>query len=64
MLSVFEDEAAELLKKDPPLRTALDKAIEADPALKTNAFGQLNFIYERSKYGEPWANVYPVVKVK
>ena len=61
---VFEDEAAELLKKDPPLRTALDKAIEADPALKTNAFGQLNFIYERSKYGEPWANVYPVVKVK
>ena len=61
---VFEDEAAELLKKDPSLRTALDKAIEADPALKTNAFGQLNFIYERSKYGEPWANVYPVVKVK
>ena len=61
---VFEDEAAELLKKDPSLRTALVKAIEADPALKTNAFGQLNFIYERSKYGEPWANVYPVVKVK
>ena len=61
---VFEDEAAELLKKDPSLRTALDKAIEADPALKTNASGQLNFIYERSKYGEPWANVYPVVKVK
>jgi hypothetical protein len=61
---VFEDEAAELLKKDPSLRTALDKAIEADPTLKTNAFGQLNFIYERSKYGEPWANVYPVVKVK
>ncbi len=61
---VFEDEAAELLKKDPSLRTALDKAIEADPTLKTNAFGQLNFIYERSKYGEPWANVYPVVKVR
>jgi hypothetical protein len=56
---VFEDEAAELLKKDPSLRTALDKAIEADPTLKTNAFGQLNFIYERSKYGEPWANVSP-----
>jgi len=60
---VFEDEAAEMLKKDPQLRAALDRAIEADPTLKDNAFGQLNFIYEHSKYGEPWAKVYPVMKV-
>ena len=60
---VFEDEAAALLKKDPAMRAALDKAIEADPALKNNGYGQVNFIYERSKYGEPWANVYPVVKI-
>ena len=61
---VFEDEAAEILKKDPSMRAALNKAIEVDPNLKNSAFGQLNFIYERSKYGEPWANVYPVLIVK
>lgn len=60
---VFEDAAAELLKKDPALREALKKAVEADPALKSNAFGQLNFVYERSKYSEAGANVYPVIKV-
>lgn len=61
---VFEDEAAEMLRNNPDLDTELKEAIASDPRLKESAFGQLNFIYQRSKYAEPNAMVYPVMRIE
>ncbi len=61
---IFEDTAAGLLKKDPELKAALAKAIEADPELKKNPRKQLEFIYQRSDNYENTHLRYPVVRVK
>lgn len=60
---VFEDVAAEMLRNDPDLKKSLEQAKENDPKLRESAYGQLNYIYEHSKYKEPWQNVYPVMRV-
>lgn len=57
---VFEDTAAELLKKDPALRTKLNEALAKEPALVNSANGQLNFVYKNSDYLEKTFNRYPV----
>ncbi len=57
---VFEDIAADMLKKDPALRKKLDDAKAADPALAQNARAQLTVIYQNSPSFERANMRYPV----
>jgi hypothetical protein len=57
---VFEDVAAELLKKDPELRKKLDEEKEKNPQLAKSASAQLYFVYRNSPYFEKTYLRYPV----
>jgi hypothetical protein len=57
---VFEDIAADLLRKDPELKKKLDDEKEKNPVLSTNAGAQLNYIYRNSPYFEKTYLRYPV----
>jgi hypothetical protein len=60
---VFEDVAADLLKKNPDLRKKLDDEKQKDPKLAGSASAQLNFIYRNSPYFEKTYLRYPVGRV-
>jgi hypothetical protein len=57
---VFEDVAADLLKKDPELKKKLEDEKQKDPKLAASAAAQLNFIYRNSPYFEKTYLRYPV----
>lgn len=59
----FEDIAADLLKKDPALRQALEARRAADPAFANDAWAQLCFIHRRSPWSEPHFRYHPVMRV-
>ena len=60
---VFEETAAELLKKDALLRQKLEAQRNTDSSLAQNANAQLNFVYQNSSYFEPAYRRYPVYRV-
>lgn len=60
---VFEDVAADLLKRDPSLRAALEERRAADPDFAADGWAQLAFVFQRSPYMEPGYRRYPVVRV-
>ncbi len=45
---VFEDHAANILEKNPDIKRELELAKAEDPKLAESAYGQLEFIYQRS----------------
>ena len=57
---VFEDIAADLLKKDPDLRKKLDDEKAKNPNLANIGRVQLNFVYHNSPYFEKTYLRYPV----
>jgi len=57
---VFEDIAADLLKKDPTLKQKLEEAKSKSPELAKSAAQQLEFVYINSPYFEPTFMRYPV----
>ena len=57
---VFEDIAADLLKKDPDLKKKLDDEKLKDPKLAGSASAQLNFVYRNSPYFEKTYLRYPI----
>jgi hypothetical protein len=57
---VFEDIAADLLKKDPELRKKLDDEKATNQQLAKSAAAQLNFVYRNSPYFEKTYMRYPV----
>jgi len=57
---VYEDIAADMLKKDPELRKKLDDEKEKNPQLAKSAGQQLNFVYRNSPYFEKTFLRYPV----
>ncbi|WP_316790048.1 M14 family metallopeptidase [Pedobacter frigoris] len=60
---VFEDTAAELLKKTPGLREKLEEAKAKNPELGKNADAQLEFVYKNSDYYEKTHLRYPVARL-
>jgi hypothetical protein len=60
---VYEDIAAEQLKKDPALRQKLDEEKAKDPALAKSGSAQLNFVYRNSPYFEKTYLRYPVARL-
>lgn len=61
---VFEDTAAELLKKDPALKAKLEQEKLAKPELLKNAEAQLDFIYKNSVYYEKTHLRYPIGRLR
>jgi len=61
---VFEDMAADILRKDPALAKKLDEKRKSDPAFAKNGAAQLDFIYRNSKYMEPDFMRYPVFRIE
>ncbi|UOQ51471.1 M14 family zinc carboxypeptidase [Hymenobacter cellulosivorans] len=59
---VFEDVAAELLKRDPALRERLTKLQQANPAFAASGAAQLDFMYRQSPNYEKSHLRYPVVR--
>jgi len=60
---VFEDKAADLLKKDPALKQKLDDAKAKDLQLANSAQAQLFFVYKNSPYFEKTYMRYPVGRI-
>jgi hypothetical protein len=60
---VFEDLAADLLKRDPALRAQLEKRRAEDPAFARNGRAQLDFVYRHSPWAEPEYLRYPVYRL-
>ncbi len=61
---VFEDRAAEMLRKDKHLKALLEAAKKKYPQLANSTAAQLNFIYEHSPYHEPEYKRYPVYRIE
>ena len=60
---IFEDLAAELLKKNPELKRKLEEKRASDPKFAQSASAQLDFVYRNSPYMEPSFKLYPVARV-
>ena len=60
---VFEDLAAEYLKKDPDLRKRLEERKKQDPDFAKNARAQLDFVYRNTPHYEFTHNMYPVARL-
>ena len=60
---VFEDVAAEILKKNPDLKKQLEDKRKADPKFAASASEQLDFVYKNSNYYEPTHRLYPVARI-
>jgi len=61
---VFEDIAAELLKKDPTLKAMLEEKRSKDPEFAKNADAQLEFVYQHSPYFEKSFMRYPIYRLE
>jgi hypothetical protein len=59
---VFEDLAADLLRRDPTLRERLEKLKKQDAAFAANGAAQLEWVYQNSAYHEKGYNRYPVAR--
>ncbi|MEO1448389.1 MAG: M14 family zinc carboxypeptidase [Bacteroidota bacterium] len=59
---IFEDEAAEMLAKDPELAADFAAAKARDEQLRNSAYMQLNYLYERSPHAEPTYLRYPIFR--
>lgn len=60
---VFEDTAAELLKKNPDLKAKLEAKKASDADFAKNGPAQLDFVYKNSDYYEKTHNRYPVARL-
>jgi Zinc carboxypeptidase len=60
---VFEDVAAEMLRKDPILKQKLDDKKKADAEFAKNGAAQLEFIYRQSPHFEQSYSRYPVYRI-
>ncbi|GAB4023334.1 M14 family metallopeptidase [Spirosoma koreense] len=61
---IFEDTAAELVRKDPALAQKLASKRASDKAFADNAHAQLAYIYQQTPYFEKTANRYPVYRLE
>lgn len=59
---VFEDEAKEILDKNPTLKKSFEERKKSDAEFASSSFAQLYFIYKGSDHYEPSHNRYPVTR--
>lgn len=61
---VFEDTAADLLKKDPTLKQKLEEEKAKNPELAKSGRAQLDFVYKNSDYFEKTTMRYPIGRLQ
>ena len=61
---MFEDTAAEYLRRHPEVKAELEKRKATDTAFAHDASAQLDFVYNHSQYAEPGYLRYPVYRIK
>ncbi|TGD80511.1 M14 family zinc carboxypeptidase [Hymenobacter wooponensis] len=59
---VFEDVAADLLRRDPALRERLEKLKQQNPAFAASGAAQLDWVYRQSPNYEKTHQRYPIVR--
>lgn len=60
---VFEDIAADLLRRNPTLKQQLEEKKKTDEAFAKSGAAQLNFVYQNSPYFETTFTRYPVYRL-
>ena len=60
---VFEDTAAELLKKNPQLKSEFEKKKAADKKFAEDENAQLDWVYKNSEYYEGSVGLYPIYRI-
>ena len=60
---VFEDLAADVLRKNPAIKAGLEQKKTEDPKFATNAEAQLDWVYKNSVYYEKAHLQYPVYRI-
>lgn len=60
---VFEDIAAEFLKKNPDVKAELEKKRAEDPDFAKSQWAQLFFVYKHTPHYEPTHQLYPVARI-
>ncbi len=60
----FEDIAADYLRNNPSVKTALEQRRATDTAFAKNARAQLNFVYQNSPWLEPAFMRYPIYRIR
>ena len=60
---VFEDEALEILNKNPELKKEFEKKKNSDSEFNGNWYAQLNWIFERSNHYEKAHLQYPIYRI-
>ena len=60
---IFEDEAAEILKKDPALKSEFEAKKASDKAFASDSWAMLTFIFQRSAWYEKGHLRYPVGRI-
>jgi hypothetical protein len=57
---VMENIGEELLRNDAAVQEAFKSRLQTDSLFARNPKARLNWLYQRSPWGDPWLNVYPV----
>lgn len=60
---VFEDTAAELLNKNPQLKSEFEKKKAADKKFAEDGNAQLDWVYKNSEYYEGSVGLYPIYRI-
>jgi hypothetical protein len=60
---VMEKMAREMIRKNPDLKTQLDRLKSEDPAFAADAYAQLMWFYRQTPYYDPSIGLYPVGKL-
>jgi hypothetical protein len=60
---LFEPHALDMLENDDDLRTEFEALRAHDPDFPTSRRGQLQWLYERSRFAEPAYRLYPVMRL-
>jgi hypothetical protein len=60
---VMEEIGARLLAQDPALRRDYEQKVREDTVFAARPSARLNWLYQRSPWGDPGLNVYPVARL-
>jgi hypothetical protein len=57
---VMERIGKKMLEEDPVLRSEFERKVKGDSLFAKNPSGRRNWLYQRSPWGDPTLNLYPV----
>ena len=60
---ILEGLAREMMADDPKLREKFEERLANDEAFAASSAARLDFFYRRSKYWDPYMNVYPIGRI-